>query len=76
MRTIAARYAAHRKIIDDIVKQATDLNAATEAEATEWDSMFTLLLWSVSVLVLLISAPAVGVDVRRHSRRCVQMTKR
>lgn len=51
---IAARYAAHRAIIDDIVKQATDRNAATEAAATEWDSMFTLLLSGVSAVVFLI----------------------
>src|SRR5690349_12588041 len=41
---IAARYAAHRAIIDDIVKQTNDQNAATEVAATERVSMFTLLL--------------------------------
>src|SRR4029079_4676386 len=34
--------------------QSTDRNAATEAAATEWDSMFTLLLWGVSAVVFLI----------------------
>ncbi|MCK1517997.1 HAMP domain-containing protein [Bradyrhizobium sp. 190] len=51
---IAARYAAHRAIIDDIVKQTNDQNAATEVAATERVSMFTLLLWGVSTVVFLI----------------------
>ena len=51
---IAARYAAHRAIIDDIVKQTNDQNAATEVAATERVSMFTLLLWGVSAVVFLI----------------------
>ena len=51
---IAARYAAHRAIIDDIVKQTNDQNAATEVAATERVSTFTLLLWAVSAVVFLI----------------------
>ena len=51
---IAARYAAHRAIIDDIVKLTNDRNAATEVAATERVSMFTLLLWGVSAVVFLI----------------------
>jgi methyl-accepting chemotaxis protein len=51
---IAARYAAHRAIIDDIVKQTNDQNAATEVAATERVSTFTLLLWSVSAVVFLV----------------------
>jgi methyl-accepting chemotaxis protein len=51
---ITARYAAHRAIIDDIVKQTNDRNAATEVAATERVSTFTLLLWSVSTAVFLI----------------------
>jgi methyl-accepting chemotaxis protein len=51
---ITARYAAHRAIIDDIVKQTNDRNAATEVAATERVSTFTLLLWSVSAVVFLI----------------------
>ena len=39
---ITARYAAHRAIIDDIVKQTNDQNAATEVAATERVSTFTL----------------------------------
>jgi methyl-accepting chemotaxis protein len=51
---ITARYTAHRAIIDDIVKQANDLNAATEVAATERVSTFTLLLWSVSAAVFVV----------------------
>jgi methyl-accepting chemotaxis protein len=59
---IAARYAAHRAIIDDIVKQTNDQNAATEVAATERVSMFTWLLWGVSgVVFLIIGAGVFGV---------------
>src|SRR6187200_1837482 len=51
---IAARYAAHRAIVDDIVKQTNEQNAATEVAATERVSMFTWLLWGVSGVVFLI----------------------
>jgi methyl-accepting chemotaxis protein len=51
---ITERYTAHRAVIDDIVKQTNDENAAREAAATERVSTFTLLLWSVSALVFLI----------------------
>jgi methyl-accepting chemotaxis protein len=59
---ITARYAAHRAIIDDIVKQTNDQNAATEVAAADRVSTFTLLLWSVSAMVfLLIGAGIFGV---------------
>jgi methyl-accepting chemotaxis protein len=51
---IAARYAAHRAIIDDIVKQTNDQNAATEVAATGRVSTFTLALWGVSAVVFLV----------------------
>src|SRR6185295_7049834 len=51
---IAARYAAHRAIIDDIVKQTNEQNAATEVAATERVSTFTWVLWGVSAVVFLI----------------------
>jgi methyl-accepting chemotaxis protein len=59
---ITARYAAHRAIIDDIVKQTNDQNAATEVAAANRVSKLTLLLWSVSAMVfLLIGAGIFGV---------------
>jgi len=51
---LSARYTAHRAIIDDIVKQANDQNAATEIAATGRVSTFTLLLWGVSAVVFLV----------------------
>jgi methyl-accepting chemotaxis protein len=51
---ITARYTAHRAIIDDIVKQTNDQNAATEVAATGRVSTFTLLLWGVSAAVFLV----------------------
>src|SRR6185436_10065788 len=51
---ITARYAAHRAIIDDIVKQTNEQNAATEVAATERVSTFTMVLWGVSAVVFLI----------------------
>src|SRR5947208_1906105 len=51
---ITARYTAHRAIIDDIVKQTNDQNAATEVAATGRVSTFTLVLWGVSVAVFLV----------------------
>jgi methyl-accepting chemotaxis protein len=51
---ITARYGAHRAIIDDIVKQTNDQNAATEIAATGRVSTFTLVLWGVSAAVFLV----------------------
>jgi len=59
---ITAAYTAHRAVIDDIVKQTNDDNAAAEAEATSRVKWFTTLLWSISGFVfLLIGAGIVGV---------------
>ncbi len=51
---ISARYAAHRAIIDDIVKVTNERNAATEVSARERVSTFTVVLWSVSAIVFLL----------------------
>jgi len=51
---ITTRYTAHRAIIDDIVKQTNDQNAATEVAATGRVSTFTLVLWGVSAAVFLV----------------------
>ena len=49
-------YAAHRAVIDDIVKKATDDNTALEAKAATEDARFSLLVWTVSGVVLLLLA--------------------
>ena len=53
-KDIAAAYTAHRAVIDDIVKQANDDNAAAEAEATSRVQWFTMVLWSISAFVFFI----------------------
>jgi methyl-accepting chemotaxis protein len=49
-------YAAHRGIIDDIVKLTNDENAALEATATQRVTSFSYIVWSVSATVVLIIA--------------------
>jgi methyl-accepting chemotaxis protein len=51
---ITAAYAAHRAVIDEIVKQTNEDNAATEADATARVKLFTLVLWSISGFVFII----------------------
>jgi methyl-accepting chemotaxis protein len=72
---VTAAYTAHRKIVDEIVKQATDLNTATEAEARKQISFYTIILLGVSVLVLGVLAAGVWWMVRGLARPVVQMTE-
>jgi methyl-accepting chemotaxis protein len=51
---ITAAYTAHRAVIDDIVKQTNDENAATEAEATSRVQWFTTIVWSISAFVFIV----------------------
>jgi methyl-accepting chemotaxis protein len=51
---IASAYATHRAVIDEIVKQATSDDAATEAEATAQVKLFTLIVWSISGFVFVV----------------------
>jgi methyl-accepting chemotaxis protein len=71
---VTAAYTAHRKIIDEIVKQANDLNAATEAEARRQITSYSAVLWSVSILVLILLGAGVTWMVRGVARPVVQMT--
>ena len=71
---VTTAYAAHRKIIDEIVKQANDLNTATEAEARRQITLYSAILWSVSVLVLVVLGAGVMWMVRGVSRPVTQMT--
>ena len=57
-------YAAHRAIIDDVVKITNDANTVTETGATRRVDNMTMLLWGISALVfLIIGAGIVGVGV-------------
>jgi methyl-accepting chemotaxis protein len=53
---LAAPYAAHRAVIDDVVKQATDENIALEAKAAEKVTQLSYLVWAVSAVVVIIIA--------------------
>jgi methyl-accepting chemotaxis protein len=55
-RKLQSVYAAHRTIIDGIVKKATDDNAALEVKAANEDARFAILVWTVSAVVLLVLA--------------------
>jgi methyl-accepting chemotaxis protein len=55
-RKLQSVYATHRGIIDTIVKQATDGNAALEATAAQLDTKFNALVVSVSAVVVLVLA--------------------
>lgn len=57
-------YAAHRAIIDDVVKITNDANTVTETGATQRVDNMTMLLWAISALVfLIIGAGIVGVGI-------------
>jgi methyl-accepting chemotaxis protein len=59
---ITAAYTAHRAVIDEIVKQTNDENAATETKATSQVQSFTVILWSISAFVfVIIGAGIVGI---------------
>jgi methyl-accepting chemotaxis protein len=53
---LAPVYAAHRAIIDEIVKQTNDENSALEATAAAKVTMFSYLLWLVSGVVVVVIA--------------------
>jgi methyl-accepting chemotaxis protein len=72
---VTAHYTAHRKVVDDIVKQTTDLNTATEAEARRQISFYSMVLWGVSILVLGLLAAGVMWMVRGVAKPVAQMTE-
>jgi len=53
---LQAVYAAHRLVIDDLVKRATDDNTALESTAASLDAKFTIMVWTVSAIVMLVLA--------------------
>jgi methyl-accepting chemotaxis protein len=67
-------YAAHRGIIDAIVKKATDGNAALEATAAQMDTRFNAMVLSVSAVALLVLALGILGIAFGVIRPIVQMT--
>ena len=71
---ITATYTAHRAVIDEIVKQTNDDNAATEAEANGRVKFFTGVLWGISAVVFLIVGIGIGGIAKGVLRPIVSMT--
>ena len=61
-------------MIDEIVKQANDDNAAAEAEATSRVQWFTILLWSISAFVFLVVGAGIAGVAKGVIRPIVRMT--
>jgi methyl-accepting chemotaxis protein len=72
---VTAHYAAHRKVVDDIVKQTNDLNTATESEARTQIWIYSIALWSVSILVLSLLAAGMLWMVRGVAKPVAKMTE-
>jgi methyl-accepting chemotaxis protein len=59
---LTSAYTAHRSLIDEIVRLTNDDNAAVEAEATRRVSFFSMILWLVSgLVVVVVGAGVLGV---------------
>jgi methyl-accepting chemotaxis protein len=71
---ITAAYAAHRAVIDEIVKQASSDNAATEAGATAQVRLFTLVVWSISGFVFIIIVAGIAGVAKGIIEPIIKMT--
>lgn len=71
---ITAAYQVHRAVIDEVVKQTTDANAATEADAVGQVEFYTRLFLGISAVVFLIVVIGIGGIARGVLRPIVRMT--
>jgi methyl-accepting chemotaxis protein len=71
---ITAAYTAHRAVIDEIVKQTNDDNAATEAEATRRDKFFTWILWGISAFVFVVVGAGIAGVAKGVIQPIIRMT--
>jgi len=71
---ITTAYTAHRAVIDEIVKQTNDDNAAAEAEATSRVKFFTIILWSISAFVLVVVGGGIAGVAKGVIQPIVRMT--
>ena len=55
-KKLQSAYSEHRAVIDEIVKKATDDNTALETTAASMNANFSMLVWSVSAVVILVLA--------------------
>jgi len=72
---ITAAYSAHRAVIDEIVKQTNDHNAAAEAEATSRDKFFTRILWIISAFVFFVVCAGIAGVAKGVIQPIVKMTE-
>ncbi len=75
---VAAAYTAHRTVVDKIVADTNDFNAATEVTAAETESFFSITVWTVGgvVLALIIGGvAAIGYGVTRPVTRMTAVMK-
>jgi methyl-accepting chemotaxis protein len=71
---ITTAYTAHRAVIDEIVKQTNDDNAAAEADATSRVKFFTVILWSISAFVLVVVGAGIAGVAKGVIQPIVKMT--
>src|ERR1700752_4762014 len=72
---ITAAYLAHRAVIDEIVKQTNDDNAAAEAEATARDKLFTRILWVISAFVFFVVCAGIAGVAKGVIQPIIRMTE-
>ena len=78
-RKLQSTYAAHRNIIDATVKKATSDNAALEITASNLDSKFSMMVWTVSAIViavLMLGLFGIAIGVVRPVTRMTSVMKR
>ena len=75
---ISGAYADHRAVVDKMVARATEMNAATEAAAAESETFYTVVVWSVALVVLATvvgGVIAIGLGVMRPIARMTAVMK-
>jgi methyl-accepting chemotaxis protein len=75
---LAAAYTAHRAVVDKIVADTTQFNIAAEATAASSESFFTIVVWTVGVVVLALiigGVWAIGMGVTRPVTRMTAVMK-
>jgi hypothetical protein len=72
---ITAAYSAHRAVIDEIVKQTNDDNAAAEADATARDKFFTRILWITSAFVFFVVCAGIAGVAKGVIQPIIKMTE-
>lgn len=72
---LAANYAAHRQVVDEIVAAATAFNLDAENRAHGWDLFFTTILWAVAGVVVAIITIGIFGIILGVARPITAMTK-